>query len=82
MRIAVVGAGIAGTTLAYWLRRSGHVPTLIEKATRLRTGGYVIDFWGPSAENEVAQPQIRCGHRDGQRRDIFGGEVAIDGEQL
>jgi 2-polyprenyl-6-methoxyphenol hydroxylase-like FAD-dependent oxidoreductase len=47
MRIAVIGAGIAGTTLAYWLRRSGHVPTLIEKAPQLRTGGYVIDFWGP-----------------------------------
>ena len=47
MRIAVIGAGIAGTTLAYWLRRSGHVPTLIEKAPHLRTGGYMIDFWGP-----------------------------------
>lgn len=46
MRIAVIGAGIAGTTLAYWLRRSGHVPTLIEKAPRLRTGGYLVDFWG------------------------------------
>ena len=46
MRVAVVGAGIAGTTLAYWLRRSGHVPTLIEKAPHLRTGGYLIDFWG------------------------------------
>src|SRR5690242_11438724 len=47
MRIAVIGAGIAGTTLTYWLRRSGHMPTLIEKAPQLRTGGYVIDFWGP-----------------------------------
>lgn len=46
MKVAVIGAGIAGTTLAYWLRRSGHVPTLIEKAPQLRTGGYVVDFWG------------------------------------
>jgi len=46
MRIAISGAGIAGTTLAYWLARAGHEPVLIEKAPRLRTGGYVIDFWG------------------------------------
>ncbi|HTY31195.1 MAG TPA: FAD-binding domain [Mycobacterium sp.] len=42
----MVGAGIAGPTLAYWLWRYGHEPTLIEKAPRLRTGGYVVDFWG------------------------------------
>ena len=46
MKVAIVGAGIAGPTLAYWLWRYGHEPTLIEKAPRLRTGGYVIDFWG------------------------------------
>ncbi len=46
MKIAISGAGIAGVTLAYWLVRSGHEPILIEKAPRLRTGGYVIDFWG------------------------------------
>jgi 2-polyprenyl-6-methoxyphenol hydroxylase-like FAD-dependent oxidoreductase len=46
MKIGIVGAGIAGPTLAYWLGRYGHEPTLIEKAGRLRTGGYVVDFWG------------------------------------
>lgn len=46
MKIGIVGAGIAGPTLAYWLARYGHEPTLIEKAPRLRTGGYVVDFWG------------------------------------
>ncbi|SPM29181.1 FAD-binding domain [Mycobacterium terramassiliense] len=46
MKIAIVGAGIAGPTLGYWLWRYGHEPTLIEKAPRLRTGGYVVDFWG------------------------------------
>lgn len=46
MKIAIVGAGIAGPTLAYWLSRYGHEPTLIEKAPRLRTGGYAVDFWG------------------------------------
>jgi 2-polyprenyl-6-methoxyphenol hydroxylase-like FAD-dependent oxidoreductase len=46
MRILISGAGIAGTTLAWWLCRDGHDVFLVEKAPRLRTGGYVIDFWG------------------------------------
>ncbi len=46
MKVAIVGAGIAGPTLAYWLSRYGHEPTLIEKAPRVRTGGYIVDFWG------------------------------------
>ncbi|HEX7322674.1 MAG TPA: FAD-binding domain [Mycobacterium sp.] len=46
MRIAISGAGVAGTALAYWLRRTGHTPTVIEKAPAFRSGGYMIDFWG------------------------------------
>ena len=46
MRVLISGAGIAGPTLAYWLAHYGFTPTIIEAAPRLRTGGYVIDFWG------------------------------------
>lgn len=46
MRIAISGAGIAGPTLAYWLLRSGHEVLIVEEAPTLRSGGYVIDFWG------------------------------------
>lgn len=46
MRILIVGAGIGGPTLAYWLRRAGHEPTLLERAPSLRSGGYLLDFWG------------------------------------
>lgn len=46
MRVAINGMGIAGPTLAYWLRRSGHDPVLFEKAPAFRSGGYLIDFWG------------------------------------
>jgi 2-polyprenyl-6-methoxyphenol hydroxylase-like FAD-dependent oxidoreductase len=38
--------GIAGPTLAFWLRKYGFAPTLVESAPDLRTSGYVIDFWG------------------------------------
>jgi 2-polyprenyl-6-methoxyphenol hydroxylase-like FAD-dependent oxidoreductase len=50
VRILISGAGIAGPTLAYWLVRHGMTPTIVEKAPTLRTGGYVIDFWGAGFE--------------------------------
>jgi len=50
MKVLIAGAGIAGPTLAYWLTRYGFTSTLIEKAPGLRTGGYVIDFWGAGYE--------------------------------
>jgi 2-polyprenyl-6-methoxyphenol hydroxylase-like FAD-dependent oxidoreductase len=46
MKVAINGIGIAGPTLAYWLRQYGHEPVLFEKADRLRTEGFVVDFWG------------------------------------
>jgi len=44
--ILISGAGIAGPTLAFWLREHGFQPTIVERAPRLRTGGYIVDFWG------------------------------------
>jgi 2-polyprenyl-6-methoxyphenol hydroxylase-like FAD-dependent oxidoreductase len=44
--ILISGAGIAGPALAYWLRRRGFEPVLIERAAHFRKGGYMIDFWG------------------------------------
>ena len=66
MRVLISGAGIAGPTLAYWLLRYGFQVTMIEKAPALRTGGYVIDFWGTGydvAERMGLIPEIRrCGY--------------------
>ena len=44
--VLISGIGVAGPTLAYWLGKSGFRPTIIEHAPTLRSGGYVIDFWG------------------------------------
>ena len=44
--ILIAGLGIAGPTLAYWLKATGFEPTLVERSPALREGGYVIDFWG------------------------------------
>lgn len=57
----VSGAGIAGLTVAYWLKRVGFEPTIVEHAPQPRTGGYVIDFWGPGfrvAEEMRLRPQL------------------------
>ncbi len=62
MKIAVSGIGIAGTTLAYWLRCWGHEPVMFERAPALRTGGYLIDFWGLGyeiAERMGIMPALR-----------------------
>ncbi len=48
--ILISGAGIAGPTLAYWLKRYGFNPTVIERAPKRREGGYIIDFRGMGVE--------------------------------
>ncbi|MFC4117959.1 FAD-dependent oxidoreductase [Nonomuraea zeae] len=46
MRVLICGAGIAGLTLAYWLRRRGLEPVVVERAPHDRLGGYGVDFFG------------------------------------
>jgi 2-polyprenyl-6-methoxyphenol hydroxylase-like FAD-dependent oxidoreductase len=84
MKVAINGAGIAGSTLAYWLHRLGHEPVLIEQSPRPRSGGYIIDFWGVGYDVATMMgivPRLReCGYqvnevrfvgRDGNRRGGF-----------
>jgi 2-polyprenyl-6-methoxyphenol hydroxylase-like FAD-dependent oxidoreductase len=62
VRIIINGAGIAGPTLAYWLRKAGHEVLLVEAAPQPRSGGYVVDFWGVGydvAEKMGLLPRIR-----------------------
>ncbi len=62
MKVLISGAGIAGPTLAYWLAHFGMEPTIVEKASKLRTGGYIIDFWGLGfdiADRMGLLPEIR-----------------------
>jgi 2-polyprenyl-6-methoxyphenol hydroxylase-like FAD-dependent oxidoreductase len=61
MKILISGAGVAGPSLAFWLQQHGFQPTLVERAPRLRTGGYIIDFWGAGfdvADRMGLVPQI------------------------
>jgi 2-polyprenyl-6-methoxyphenol hydroxylase-like FAD-dependent oxidoreductase len=62
VKVLIVGAGIAGPTLAFWLLKGGHEVTLVEHAPGLRSGGYLIDFWGAGfdvAERMGIVPELR-----------------------
>ena len=49
-KILISGAGIAGFTLAYWLKQRGFSPTIIEKHPYVRGGGYKVDVRGTALE--------------------------------
>ncbi|KHO00478.1 Monooxygenase, FAD-binding protein [Metarhizium album ARSEF 1941] len=44
LRILIVGAGIAGPALAFWLHRLGHACTILERWDSPRVGGQQIDI--------------------------------------
>ncbi|MER5734932.1 FAD-dependent monooxygenase [Streptomyces sp. NPDC002262] len=44
--ILISGAGIAGTALAYWLRKAGFAVTVVERAPAPRPGGQTVDLRG------------------------------------
>ncbi len=46
--ILISGASVAGPALAFWLRRYGFNPTIVERAPAVREGGYAVDFRGAS----------------------------------
>jgi 2-polyprenyl-6-methoxyphenol hydroxylase-like FAD-dependent oxidoreductase len=48
-RVLISGAGIAGSTAAYWLARSGWQVTVVEKAVETRSSGNPIDVRGDAA---------------------------------
>jgi 2-polyprenyl-6-methoxyphenol hydroxylase-like FAD-dependent oxidoreductase len=48
--ILISGASIGGPTLAYWLKRFGFEPTVVERAPQVRAGGYPIDVRYEAAE--------------------------------
>jgi 2-polyprenyl-6-methoxyphenol hydroxylase-like FAD-dependent oxidoreductase len=49
-RILISGASVAGPVLAYWLRRWGFEPTVVERTDDLRlgVGGHAVDLFGPA----------------------------------
>ena len=44
--ILISGASVAGPALAYWLRRHGFNPTVVQRSPAPRSGGQAIDLRG------------------------------------
>ncbi|WP_410647228.1 FAD-dependent monooxygenase [Amycolatopsis sp. cmx-4-54] len=70
--VLISGAGIAGPALAFWLRKRGFAPTVVERAPALREGGSAVDFRGE---------QMTLLERMGILEDIRAKETAM-GEQV
>ncbi len=54
MRVLIVGAGIAGLSLALGLKQRGVTSLVLERAAGMRRGGYMIDFFGPGYDAAAA----------------------------
>jgi 2-polyprenyl-6-methoxyphenol hydroxylase-like FAD-dependent oxidoreductase len=48
--VLISGAGVAGQALAYWLRRFGFAPVVVERAPAPRDGGQAVDLRGAAIE--------------------------------
>ncbi|AKU94619.1 monooxygenase, FAD-binding [Labilithrix luteola] len=48
--VLISGASVAGLSVAYWLRKHGFRPTVIERAPAIREGGYKVDLRGAAIE--------------------------------
>lgn len=69
-KILISGASIAGPALAYWLSRYGFTPTIVERASSLREGGYKVDIRGVA---------IKVAERMGIMDDIRRASTAMRG---
>lgn len=49
-KILVIGAGIAGPSMCYWLKKFGFSPTLIDNAPAIRKGGQALDIRGVAVQ--------------------------------
>jgi 2-polyprenyl-6-methoxyphenol hydroxylase-like FAD-dependent oxidoreductase len=79
--VLISGAGVAGLSLAYWLKRFGFRPTLIEKHPSLRTGGYKIDLRGAGLE-VVKRMGVYPAISESRTRNVRGILLDETGRQL
>lgn len=87
-RVLVIGAGIAGSTLAYLLARSGVDVTVVERAAGQRSSGNPVDVRGPAlpvVQQMNVLPAIRAAATHVQRLravDDSGREIGSIPTQL
>jgi len=79
--ILISGASVAGPALAYWLRRRGFNPTVVERAPSLRGGGYAVDFRGAAHLSVLAKMGLLDQVRDQQTHLDTATYVDVDGRR-
>src|SRR5580693_502134 len=80
--ILISGASVAGPALAYWLRRRGFNPTVVERAPSLRGGGYAVDFRGAAHLSVLAKMDLLDQIRDQQTHLDTTTYVDADGRRV
>ncbi|MEV6774538.1 FAD-dependent monooxygenase [Nocardia sp. NPDC051030] len=75
--VLISGGGIAGPTLAYWLRRKGFSVTVVERADGVRNGGQAIDIRGVALD---AMDRMGLGERMRAARTRMRGMSVLDGD--
>lgn len=78
--VLIVGGGLAGLTLAAYLRRQGREPAVVEQAPEWRDGGYGIGLWEPGLT--VLEELGQLGTARAQAADPDGFEVRATGGKL
>jgi 2-polyprenyl-6-methoxyphenol hydroxylase-like FAD-dependent oxidoreductase len=79
--VLISGAGVAGSTLAFWLARQGFRPTVVERSQGLRSSGNPVDVRGPAlpvVEAMGVVPQLRAAATRTKRMRLLRG----DGRQV
>src|SRR6266508_3497833 len=82
--VLISGASVAGPALAYWLRRYGFSPTVVERTPSLRMGfgGHAVDLFGPAvdvAEWMGVLPEVRDARTRTERMSVVRpGRPAIE----
>ncbi|WP_410602983.1 FAD-dependent monooxygenase [Amycolatopsis sp. lyj-90] len=79
--VLISGAGVAGSTLAYWLARNGFQPTVVERSQGLRSSGNPVDIRGPAlpvVEAMGVVPRLRDAATTSNRIRLLGA----DGRQV
>ena len=76
-KVLISGAGVAGSTLAFWMHYHGFAVTVVEQAPNRRLGGQAVDIRG-AALNVVERMGIGAELR--MVRTMMRGMTLLDGE--
>ncbi len=79
-KVLIVGAGIAGPAVAFWLKKYSFEPTIIERKACLDQGGYAIDLRGIAVD--VAKKMAIYDKICGMRTHISKGQYVDDNGQI